>query len=179
MMGKNMTGKNMMGMKWLSMLFLVLAGCVHVDPIEGKVSGPPTFKVLGVRVAEQTDDGARLLILLEATNNNDDPIGLLDCEYTLTMGGGGAGGGRMQRGFAASVHQTLPARSVQLIGLPAAMPWQAEAVGAAFVASGSIVYDPPGNLRQFLTESSVPLPSASFRGEGDVVLGDTVSAQPQ
>jgi len=60
---------------------------------------------------------------------------------------------------------TIPANGVQTVTLPAALATDTVEAGD-YQVRGTLVYEPPGEIRKLLTEYGVPLPSASFKAQG-------------
>ena len=139
---------------------LLCGGCAVYEKMSTPPLDPPPATVKAVRVIEQTEEGAQLEIVIDLKNPNTTALPLVGASYTLSVGGASTSlSGRPNR--------TLPASGAQTIYLRAAVP-SASARGASTHASGTISYEPPGEIRKLLTESSVPLPSTSFQYTGTV-----------
>jgi len=137
----------------VSITLLALTGCISALP--------PSAEVTGVRVTEQSPEGARVEIAVLLTNPNRFAIPLPEASYTFSVGSVGS---------FSSVD--LPARvlgpnGVQSLRLPAAIPTEGQDVsGQPWRISGSVTYQPENHLRAFLTESGIPLPLVLFSGDG-------------
>lgn len=145
----------------LTLIATLLAGCKVRDEIrEYRSVRVPTAEVIAVRVAERTSEGARMEIHVRLDNPNDVALPLTGARYSVNVAGGGS--------IAASArpNKTLPAAGSQVVVLPIALPQAA--AGASVRVAGDITYRPPGEIRQLLTESNVPLPYASFSNQGAV-----------
>jgi hypothetical protein len=137
----------------------------------------PTARVVGVVLASQTHEGARLETVIELENPNRTPVPLVEAEYTVSLQGVGSYTAREW------LHRTIPAAAGpgdggspgrQVVRLPVAIAntgW-GDLAGAAYEVEGSVSYRPAGEIRQLLTEMRVPLPSVGFEGSGRVERGD-------
>lgn len=143
---------------WSTILIAVaasLGGCATVET--------PTIEVVNVRVAEQTGEAARIEALVELTNPNDTPLPLTSASYTLSVGSAGS------VSLDDFPNRTLPALGKQTVLLPASVRTNgANLKGAAYTVSGSVTYEPPGEMRKILTESGIPLPWVDFSKSGSV-----------
>jgi len=140
------------------LLSLASTGCHAVDAFHPRFVDPPTLKVERVEVLERGPEGVRLRVHAVASNPNKLAFPLLEASYRVGFENG------PERRFSEKVHVTLPPETEQAFTLTAATP--SPPPGASWVVSGSVAYHPPGGLRRFLTESSVPLPSVAFSGRG-------------
>lgn len=144
-------------------LTLILATCSLIGCKSNRLrTKPPTAQVTGVRLVEHTTTGSRLEVLLQLGNPNDFGLPLTRSDFSFRVAGGDS------FTFNDQPHRSIPAKGTQLVRLPVALANPSSIVGAAFVVEGSVTYEPPGEIRKLLTESSVPLPSVGFRGEGVV-----------
>ncbi len=122
-----------------------------------------TARVDSVRIDQQTDQGVRVLVTVVAENPNDTPLPVVRTRYSVSLAGGG------EFAFTELPKATLPANGTQTITLPAAFALNgADAVGTSYKVVGQLTYEPPGEIRKLLTEYNVPLPSASFKDEGQL-----------
>ena len=157
---------------WLLMALLVVAaaGCRLADRFRLDRVPTPRTKVTAVKVTERTDEGARIEITVELTNPGDVALALVSAGYTVRVGGAAP------VTFSSQPNRTLPAGGSQTVTLPAVLALSGGTSGGGepartlpgVVVTGSIVYEPPGEIRQLLTESKVPLPSAQFRYRGQL-----------
>ncbi len=141
-------------------LVLAVVGCGHT---------PPTFEVVGARLAERTDDGVVLHFDLDATNTNQDELPLEVANYSLSIDGKRVFTGRR------SPEATLRRFGTQRITLPAAIPLEDPAEGDALTTGlhryrleGSITYLAPGVLADVLFDARVYRPSTRFRDQGQI-----------
>lgn len=143
---------------WSTILVAVaasLGGCAGLET--------PTIDVVNVRVTEQSAEAARIEAMVELTNPNDTPLPLTSASYTLSVGNAGS------ISLDDIPNRTLPALGKQTVLLPASVrTGGANLKGAAFTISGSITYQPPGEMRKILTETGIPLPTADFSKSGRV-----------
>ena len=120
-----------------------------------------TARVDSVRIDDRTDQGVRVLVTVVAENPNDIPLPIVKAKYEVRVTGADA------FAFTDLPKATLPAHGTQTITLPAAFAFDGgNAVGASYRVDGQLTYEPPGEIRQLLTEYNVPLPSASFKDDG-------------
>jgi len=124
----------------------------------GKVNSP-TARVVGAKLISTTEHGSRIDVMVELENPNTIPLPLIETRYAFTTAWDVALHGKD------NPNRTLPAGRKQTVTIPIAVPRAVE-VGTAFTIDGSIYYEPPGEVRKLLTESNIPLPRVSFRGEG-------------
>lgn len=150
---------------WLLVLGISLA-CVSCaarkkpDPRLWQIKSPDA-KVISLKVTEQTDAGFRVEAVVELTNENRVALPLLDVHYNITVDKAGS------FSLTDSTNRTIPAFGKQQIILPASFAWKGHApAGANWSVTGRVKYDPPGELRQILTETNIPLPDSSFQSQG-------------
>ncbi len=122
----------------------------------------PVAKVRGVRIAESGADGVRAELLLELTNlNPNEPLPMTIARYRVELDGVG----RYQSNIQPLA--TIPARGRQQIVLPAGIAASnAAADRTPYRVTGTIEYQPSGNIRELLTDIGVPLPTVSFSHTG-------------
>lgn len=139
---------------------LVLAGCsirvpryIHVDT--------PGATVTAVAVTKVSQEGARVEVTVELHNPNEHALPLRVSHYTLRIDGFGETTLRDQPPV------TVPAHGSRRMVLPASLVTDGQPLqGQAYAFSGMVTYEPPGEIRRVLTDSGLPLPSASFRSDG-------------
>lgn len=120
----------------------------------------PTAEVTGVRVGDATDEGSRVVVTVALHNRSDTPLPIRETRYTLQVDG-------EEFAFTDVAPATIPASGTQTLRLPAAVRIPASAIdGRTYEVSGQATYVPPGEIRDLLTDSGVPLPSVSFSGSG-------------
>ena len=134
---------------------------------------PPEVAVTGVRVDEATEQGSRVVFSLALRNPGADPLPIRRTHYTLEVDG-------RPFTFTDLAVATMPAEGVQTLSFPAAFSVPRERIaGASYRLSGAVVYEPPGELRDLLTDSRVPLPSVSFSDSGRLADVPPASPSPQ
>lgn len=150
----------------LGWVLLATVSCRSVKRIT-----PPSARVLGVTLVEQTPYGARLDIVVGLANPNLIALPLANCDYAITIDGVGS------YWFSDRPHRTLPAGlksggsrvGLQKLRLPVAIDYEGDDLtGAAFKVHGAVVYTPPGEVQKLLMESNLALPSVEFFGTGRV-----------
>lgn len=141
----------------MGLLAAFLCGCSGVQS--------PTARVVGFSVQEVTDEGVRGLVELELRNPNDTPLPLTKADYSVSLGQLGT------QTYHDKLAHTIPAEGKQMVLLPAAWATGGNLAGQRDLAiSGSVTYQPPGEVREVLTESKIPLPSVNFSGRGVIEL---------
>lgn len=150
---------------WLLVLGLSLA-CVscakkkHPDPKLWNVQSP-VAKVISFKVTQQTDAGFRVEAVVELTNENRVPLPLLDIYYEISIDKVGT------IALVDDANRTVPSFGKQQMTLPASFAWDGPApAGASWTVTGRVKYDPPGELRQIMTETKIPLPDSNFHDTG-------------
>ena len=131
----------------------------------------PSAFVSGVKLIEQTPEGARLEVIVELENPNLTPLPLAHSGYTITIDGVGTYrfADRPRRTLPAGVEEGGSAVGRQTLRLPMAMSGPGNGpAGLTYHVEGSVLYEPPGAIRKLLTESNVPLPSVPFSGTGTI-----------
>ncbi len=133
---------------------LVFGGCgVNLRQVATRVDS--------VRIDDQTDQGVRVLVTVVAENPNDIAMPIVRAKYEVGLAGA------EPFKFTDLPTATIPAHGTQTITLPAALAIAGgNASGHEFTVSGSLVYEPPGEIRKLLTEYGVSLPAAPFKSQG-------------
>jgi hypothetical protein len=125
------------------------------------VPATPVAEVKDVAIASQSSDGTTVRITVELRNPGDLALPLPEASYTLAIDG------QSSYSFRDRPNRTLPAGGTQTVDLIAAVPVQV-AAAAGYQVTGTIRYEPPGEIRTILTESYVPLPGSSFSSRGNL-----------
>ncbi|MEX0652790.1 MAG: LEA type 2 family protein [Phycisphaeraceae bacterium] len=126
-----------------------LAGC--------QTTRAPRAEVRSVAVTEQTAEGARIEVVVQVHNPNDVALPVRSAAYDVTVDQAGT------FTFTDQPPVTLPPRGEQTITLPAAFVRSDEPlVGRPVRVAGRLRYQPPGEIRQLMTDYWIPLPSLSF-----------------
>jgi hypothetical protein len=163
----NLCDKFMPAKPLTAALFVLLAGgCAYTGGVE-----PPQAKVTSVSILDETPQGARLQVMVELSNNNTTALPLVQCDYAVSLQGLGT--------FRLSdrPNRTLPGRrtdihagpATQVLPLTAAFATQGQSVkGLQYNVTGQVTFEPPGEIRKLLTDSSIPLPASPFSASGKV-----------
>jgi len=138
-----------------------------VDTATEGVVAAPKAEVIGARVDEQTAVAGRVILTVKLTNPNAVDLPLMRARYSFAVAG------ERYRGSDVP-HVVLPASGVMLVELPGVIASGQPLAGRSFKASGTVTYQPPGEVRELLTEYRVPLPTTSFRGGGTLAYGHEV-----
>jgi len=125
-----------------------------------EIIAPPSAKVESVELIETTDEGSRLAVTVSLVNGNDVPLSLRDANYSVTVADGES------YRFSSPANRTVPANGAQVVVLPVAVPHVVS--GGSYRVSGSVIYEPPGEIRKLMTESHIPLPWVAFRSSGEL-----------
>jgi len=130
-------------------------------------AAPPSFKVLGASVREQTEQGFVLEILIEADNNNAEPLPLRDVTYTVSVDGFDS--------FSGTRYPEVILRRYgrQEFVLPASFerkPGQTLSEQSTYSISGSVMYLAPGALSETLFDQSIIKPTSELNGSGTLSL---------
>ncbi|MAE64822.1 MAG: hypothetical protein CMJ18_11190 [Phycisphaeraceae bacterium] len=142
----------------LSSLVIAQVGCKAVAEL--RRIERPSIQITGVEVHEQTDEGTLVHVLVDVENPNDVALPVVASNYTVQLDD-------MVFAFNARPKRTLPARSRQQIAVPAVFDTTGREVdGMTYRVRGRLTYQPPGQLRRFLTESHIPLPTMQYSGTG-------------
>jgi len=148
-------------MRYLALMCVLTLGLNVIGCSQFQAMQPPQLQVQAMKIAQQTEEGARIEITLLLQNPNDKALPLTYTDYRVEVPGVGV------FAFGDETNRTLPAGGTQTVVLPAALATRGrELHGIPCVVSGSVSYDPPGQLRKILTESGVPLPSVNFTSTG-------------
>jgi len=124
---------------------------------------PPTARVVALTLTDQTDTGFRVEAVVELTNDNRVALPLVNTHYEITVGNAGT------LSLVEASNKTIPAHGKQLLTLPASFAWDGPApAGAPWVVKGRVSYHPPGELRQIMTETKIPLPRLEFHSQGSL-----------
>lgn len=146
----------------------LLAICLFLGMVFGmtgcEFAQPPTATVVSTILVEQTDEAGLVDITIAVTNENDFPLELKVGNYALSVADG------EQFSFETYVpYVSLPPNGSQDLVLQAAVPHNGQGLnGQAYRVSGSMQWVPPGEIRQLLTESGVPLPAFTFADRGNL-----------
>lgn len=137
----------------LAALMLGIVGCAG--------GGEPTVDVQRAVVADRTVEGARVEVTLQIDNPTDHALPVRAVDYRITVAEAGTFAMTDQPAIA------LPPNGQQTLILPAAFAnGDTDWVGRRVDVTGSLHYQPPGQIRELLTEYRFPLPSASFSATG-------------
>jgi len=140
-------------------MIVVTSGCNVFKKFHTPVLLPLKVTAVNVNLHERSAEGASYVITVELENPNDVDLPLKDCQYSLSVGDS------KSNNLSINPKRTLPANGTQMVRMTASIP---EGGNGAYRASGTITFEPPGEIRKILTESKVPLPFVSFNGEGQL-----------
>ncbi|MEM1210468.1 MAG: hypothetical protein AAGI54_14500 [Planctomycetota bacterium] len=143
-------------MRWIALMMVAawgLGGCIGAPS--------PKAEVVGVDVSDVSDEGTAVVVRVAVTNEGEVELPLPKVDYTVTVEGA-------ESFSLVTVPDTVApmgAGSTSLIELPAAFAG-GDLTGRPYRVSGTLTYEPPGDLRRLATDYRVPLPFALFSGEG-------------
>lgn len=129
----------------------------------------PTISVAEVQTGERAGDLQAVMFVIEASNENSDPVPLTRASYTVQAGG--------RTVFTAdrSPEVSVPGKGTQRFLLPAVVPVGVE---GPYEISGGVTYLWPGRIFELLLDSDFKRPTVSFRGDGTAPRPAPV-AQPE
>ena len=147
-----------------ALLAISTTGCRLADTFKIESVPKPKVQVEAVKVVDQTEQGARIEITVMLTNTASVALPLVDASYSVSIDG------QKAVMFNNRPNRTIPAGGTQTVTLPTvvAVTGDGPLAGRSVAVAGSLTYEPPGEIRQLITESSIPLPSASFRYRGEL-----------
>lgn len=140
----------------------MLGGCASVSE--------PRLSVAEARATERSEDGAAMVFVIDAKNENDDALPLRTVEYALDLDGR-----RVFEGTR-SAEATLRRRGEQQFSLPAVVKLRDEAsagIGqgvSRYRLTGEVYYITPGQFAEVLFDTGVRRTSAVFAFEGEIDL---------
>lgn len=127
----------------------------------------PTLQVTSATVTDSSDEAVVVTFVINARNTTEDPLGLQDARYTVSLAGVTA---RVER----SPEATLRALGEQEFHLPAsfAIPRSQRAglTSAPYSISGSVAYEPPDAVNKQFFQWGIYRPTGSISGSGTVDL---------
>ncbi len=134
------------------------AGGCESSPMSLGLVQTPQAQVHAVELTEVSEAGAAARVIVELSNPNDVPLPLRIAQYKVALG---------EVSYSGDTHPnaTIPAHGTQRITLPAAVSGRP---GDAYKVNGTITFQPPGEIRQLMTDVGIPLPWVSINGEGPV-----------
>jgi LEA14-like dessication related protein len=155
-------GESLQSRCWLiSLACLGLLGCLGTGGCASVT--PPTAEVTNIRATDTSPDGTRFVVTVLLTNPNEEALPLRSVHYSLGVQGLGDYTG------SDLPNRTLPSHGVQTVEFPAAIPGnQGEVKGRPVKVTAEIKYQPPGEIRQLMLESGIPLPTVSVEKTGRV-----------
>jgi len=134
----------------------VLVGC----------SGPkaPSFDPVGVTAMTERDGELELILTINATNDNPDPLPLRRASYTLSLDGSVVYSG------VRSPETTLSRYETHSFDLPALVPlsFATRTDPVPYRLTGTVSYVTPGKLAEVLFESNIKQPEASINVAGTI-----------
>ena len=153
-------------------LLLVAAG--------GCSTQPPRVEVQDALVVDRSVEAMQIDFSLELFNPNEEPIPLLNCEYTLFVEGR-----EVFRGKRAAL-TTLDRNGTRRIMLPAVIPYaDANWPGAEapesfrYRLTGELQYIAPGELAEILFDTGVRRPKVGFSAAGRLTVLDAGPVPPR
>ncbi len=153
-------------LKPFTLLLSILAGLPLTGCTTSIVS--PTASVTSIALVEQSADAAKVMVTVELKSDNAVPLPLVECDYRVSLEGFGT------FSFKDLPNKSIPARrtdinagpATQMVTLLAVFATQGREVkGADCQVSGTVMYEPPGEIRKIMTDSAVPRPTVGFSGE--------------
>lgn len=152
-------------------VLLAVAAALGLSAAGCSSYSPPSLAVSRIRLVEETPAGLVLNFDLDARNDNEVELPLLELRYTVRLDGEVVFTG------VRSPEATLRRLGTQRITFPAAVAIdEARAAGrpeglARYTVEGELRYMTPGQIAQILFDLRVRRPRVWFRDEGLVDLG--------
>jgi hypothetical protein len=152
--------------------------CVAASAAACSSAQQPELRIVGVELAERTDDAAVVNFIVEGRNPNPvDPLPMGDIDYSLTID--------RTRVFAGSrqAMAALPPDSTQRFVLPAVIPAAAlpppgVTARARYRLAGDVVYELPGTIAELLFDNDIRRPTAPLSRAGSLELGPAAARDP-
>lgn len=136
----------------------------------------PSFRAVGVREIQQSNERSIIEFSIEASNPNKEPIPLRQIHYAVELDGV-----EVFRGVR-SPEITLHTYSSQMFTLPAVIPMDALSGNGevSYALLGSAQYIPPGRLAEVLFDAELKVPEVSMNLTGTINTGssDDASSAP-
>lgn len=127
---------------------LLLVGCSGLDT--------PRAEVVSIQPGAVSDEGGVVDFTVLLMNPNDVELPVKKVSYTVALGD-------ETFTFDATPAVSMPVYGQQTFTLPAAFPTGGGALpGKPVNVSGMIYYQPPGKVREALSDMKIPLPHVSF-----------------
>lgn len=148
---------------FVAMLTLVQFGCKAYDAFKEPALRPIKVETADVKLVKQSDETAQFQVTLTISNPNDTALPLIESNLALSVTGHGTASTNYL------LHRTAPANLVQTVTVPVVIVTHEQVTtGTSYSTKGTITYQPPGEIRKLLTDSKVPLPSATFNLQGQM-----------
>ena len=143
----------------LGVLAAGLAGCGF--------HSPPTLKVADLKLSESSGEESVVTLVIEATNNADEPLPLGETVYELRINGDTAFRGEWD------AQATAPVEGTVRFELPAVVASRLIPAGgtAEYTVRGTVEYIPPGALGEALFNARVRKGTARFGERGELRVG--------
>jgi len=141
----------------IAVAFIALGGCATIGVT------PPATRVSGLRLVDETPDGALFEMTIEGANRTAKDLRLETVRYWMTLDG--------RRVFQAtrSPQSTFSALDIRTFSAPIAVPAAAlpdDRASASYEVGATIVYRVPGPLAQTLFELGLSRPRVRVRSAG-------------
>jgi len=144
-------------------ILLLTAGCELLQPLDFLARPKaPRVHVVSVAVTDQTDQGARVEVVLNFKNRSDVALPLVDANYSLHVAHAGT------FAMTSPVKRTLPSKGEQTVTLAAAFSTDQPLAGRGYRVDGSVSYQLPETFIENLAEESLPLPTVGFSSKGNL-----------
>jgi len=149
----NPTMKQLRRLPAYALITTIMMGCSSLQT--------PTAEVVSIERGPRSDQGAVVNVTVRMANPNDVQLPVHETTYRVELDGA-------KEIFELTFHPpvTMPVSGEQLVTFPAAFAIkQDDLTGRRVAVSGSIHYQPPGEIRQVLTDMKFPLPHIAFRAD--------------
>lgn len=143
-------------------MLATLGGCMTLQD--------PRVTVRSASEAERTDEAIVLDVAVEIENPNAEPLDLREVEYLLSLDGKAVFRARRAGGAAVSPHGTRTLTIPAVIPLAAVEREDADGPAATWRLQGTILYLPPGEIREIFFDAGLYRPRTGLRGEGPMAM---------
>lgn len=145
---------------------LLLASCTSY--------APPSFRISGVTIQDETDDAMLLNVSLNGVNSNPEELPLVEIRYSFSLDD------RVVFSGSRSPELTLPRQSERMFDIPVPIPGENDSLMAGVAEyrfAATVVYEIPGTIAEVLFDTNLRRPSTSFAETGRVSFVPTVEPE--
>jgi hypothetical protein len=158
---------------WVGVLVFAAGGCGIIKlPRLPKPLAPIHATIERATLVDMTDEAAAVDVYLRLVNTNDEPMPMVIARYTVECGQARFTGDQVP-------NATMPDDALeQVVRFPAVLLDVGDPVGKKVRARGTIEIQPPGEIRQLMSEWRLPRPTVSFDGTATIEPADASLPAP-